>query len=59
MTAATVANPEVAQRFLSRVPMGRFGETADLVGPVLFLASGMAGYVTGATLPVDGGYLAV
>ena len=59
MTAATIANPAVAQRFLARVPLGRFGETADLVGPVVFLASDMAGYVTGATLPVDGGYLAV
>ena len=39
--------------------MGRVGETEDLVGPVIFLASDMARYVTGITLPVDGGFLAV
>ena len=35
------------------------GEPADLVGPILFLASEMATYVTGAILPVDGGLLAL
>jgi NAD(P)-dependent dehydrogenase (short-subunit alcohol dehydrogenase family) len=34
-------------------------ETEDLVGPIVFLASDMARYVTGITLPVDGGFLAV
>jgi NAD(P)-dependent dehydrogenase (short-subunit alcohol dehydrogenase family) len=33
--------------------------TKDLVGPVIFLASDMSRYVTGITLPVDGGFLAV
>jgi NAD(P)-dependent dehydrogenase (short-subunit alcohol dehydrogenase family) len=35
------------------------GETEDIVGPIVFLASDMARYVTGITLPVDGGFLAV
>jgi NAD(P)-dependent dehydrogenase (short-subunit alcohol dehydrogenase family) len=43
----------------ARTPAGRWGVPADLVGPVLFLASGLAGFVTGVTLAVDGGYSAV
>jgi len=40
-------------------PLGRRGEPSEIVGPVLFLASGAASFVTGVTIPVDGGYLAV
>ena len=40
-----------------RVPLGRIGEPQDIAGPVVFLASDMAGYVTAATLVVDGGWL--
>lgn len=43
---------------LARLPSGRWGEPADLVGPVLFLASPAADYVHGVILPVDGGWLA-
>jgi NAD(P)-dependent dehydrogenase (short-subunit alcohol dehydrogenase family) len=42
---------------IRRVPLARIGEPEDLVGPVVFLASSMSAYVTGATLLVDGGYL--
>ena len=59
MTEATRTNPERAERFLSRIPLGRFGEPEELVGPTVFLASDMSSYVTGTTLVVDGGYLAV
>ena len=59
MTAPTRDNPERAASFLSRIPLGRFGEPEELVGPVVFLASSMASYVTGTTLVVDGGYLAI
>lgn len=59
MTAATRDNPERLESFMTRIPMGRVGETEDLVGPVIFLASDMSRYVTGITLPVDGGFLAV
>jgi len=41
---------------LDRTPMGRWGTPEDLVGPALFLASEAARFVTGAILPVDGGY---
>ena len=36
-------------------PLGRIAEVSDQVGPVLFLASDAAGYITGATLDVTGG----
>lgn len=38
-----------------RVPLGRLGQPEDMVGPIVFLASDMAAYVTGAALLVDGG----
>jgi NAD(P)-dependent dehydrogenase (short-subunit alcohol dehydrogenase family) len=41
---------------LERTPMARWGTPDDLVGPALFLASEAARFVTGAILPVDGGY---
>ncbi|QCK87084.1 glucose 1-dehydrogenase [Phreatobacter aquaticus] len=59
MTEATRNNPERSERFLARIPMGRYGEPEELVGPVVFLASAMSSYVTGTTLVVDGGYLAL
>lgn len=59
MTAATRDNPARLESFMARIPMGRVGQTQDLVGPVIFLASDMSRYVTGITLPVDGGFLAV
>ncbi len=58
MTEATRANPEAIGRFMAHTPMGRPGLEEELVGPTLFLASHASSYVTGALLPVDGGYLA-
>ena len=58
MTAATREAPDKLDRFMSRTPMARVGQPEELVGPVVFLASPMASYVTGVTLPVDGGFLA-
>jgi NAD(P)-dependent dehydrogenase (short-subunit alcohol dehydrogenase family) len=58
MTTVTRDNPEAIARFLNHTPMRRTGRSEELAGPVLFLASHMSTYVTGALLPVDGGYLA-
>ncbi|MGO4567060.1 SDR family NAD(P)-dependent oxidoreductase [Rhizobium sp. 2YAF20] len=59
MTTATTSDPQRSEKFLNRIPLGRFGEPEELVGPTVFLASDMSTYVTGSTLVVDGGYLAV
>ena len=42
---------------VARTPMGRWGTPEDIAGPVLFLASPAARFITGVILPVDGGYL--
>jgi 2-dehydro-3-deoxy-D-gluconate 5-dehydrogenase len=47
---------ERSRAIVERTPMARWGTPADLVGPALFLASDAARFVTGAVLPVDGGY---
>ncbi|HEX6979838.1 MAG TPA: SDR family oxidoreductase [Alphaproteobacteria bacterium] len=59
MTEVTRADAATLARFMAHTPLGRVGEPEELVGPVVFLASSMSSYVTGAVLPVDGGYLAV
>ena len=46
------------QRAMARIPMGRFGDLDELAGAAVYLASPAAKYVTGATLAVDGGFLA-
>jgi NAD(P)-dependent dehydrogenase (short-subunit alcohol dehydrogenase family) len=48
-------NPEVPQAFVDLTPLGRVGETADIARVAVFLASRASGWVTGHTLPVDGG----
>ena len=50
-------NPDYMRNFEQRIPLGRLGEPADIAGPAVFLASDLARYVTGVTLPVDGGFL--
>ncbi len=46
------------QEFLMRTPMHRFGTVEELVGAAVYLASDAAGFVTGTTIAVDGGFLA-
>jgi NAD(P)-dependent dehydrogenase (short-subunit alcohol dehydrogenase family) len=58
MTQSTRDDPKRIAGFLGRTPLGRVGQPEELVGPVVFLASAMASYVTGVILPVDGGFLA-
>jgi NAD(P)-dependent dehydrogenase (short-subunit alcohol dehydrogenase family) len=48
----------IAQAVAQKVPMGRLGQPGDLAGAIVFLASPAARFVTGANLPVDGGWTA-
>ena len=57
MSEETRQDTTKLQAFLSHVPMGRTGEPYELVGPAVFLTSHLASYITGAMVPVDGGYL--
>ncbi len=50
-------NEKIADRFTAHLPMKRLGETEDLIGTAVFLASNASAYCTGATYTVDGGYL--
>jgi NAD(P)-dependent dehydrogenase (short-subunit alcohol dehydrogenase family) len=53
-------DPQAARRErISVHPLGRLGEPNDITGLAVYLASDESSWVTGATFPVDGGYLAV
>ena len=55
MTEALQNNSERSARVMARVPLGRWGEADDVAGAVAFLASDASAYITGHTIPVDGG----
>ena len=58
MTETTRNDTEGISFLLKRIPMSRFAHPSEIAEPVVFLASASAKYITGAILPVDGGYLA-
>jgi len=58
MTEGLRSNDKWRKGLLNRIPLGRFGEPADVVPAVLFLASPLSRYMTGACLTVDGGWTA-
>lgn len=55
MNRPLLNNTAAREKVLDRVPLGRWGTPGDVAGPVLFLASDAARYITGHLLPVDGG----
>lgn len=50
-------NPKQYEEVTGRIPLGRWGKPEDLQGLCVFLASDASAYITGAVIPVDGGYL--
>ena len=55
-SAKSRTNPVHVANVTARTPLGRWGEPGDIAGAALFLASPLAGFMTGVCLPVDGGY---
>jgi 3-oxoacyl-[acyl-carrier protein] reductase len=57
LTKVTTENPERLAASLQKIPVGRLGMPADMAGATLFLASPLAAYICGQTIPVDGGLI--
>lgn len=57
LNTALLENKERSATILSRIPMGRWGTPEDMKGITIFLASHASDYLSGAIIPVDGGYL--
>jgi NAD(P)-dependent dehydrogenase (short-subunit alcohol dehydrogenase family) len=55
MSRHTLSDPRRSKAILSTIPMGRFGLPSDLVGAMIFLSSHASDFITGQTIPVDGG----
>ncbi|REE77519.1 NAD(P)-dependent dehydrogenase (short-subunit alcohol dehydrogenase family) [Rhodococcus wratislaviensis] len=55
MLGHVAADPQVEAELLERVPLGRYGQTDDLIGTVRYLASRAGSYLTGTIIPLDGG----
>lgn len=58
LTRAVYSNPEKSRPINESIPMGRWGNPDDFEGIAVFLASQASDYITGAMIPVDGGYTA-
>ncbi len=57
LTQALQDDPGRSAAILARTPLGRWGKPADIAGAVVFLCAPAASFITGAVVPVDGGYL--
>lgn len=59
MSAAAVDDPELGPKIIAGIPVGRVASTREIAGPVLFLCSPLAGFISGEVLNVNGGAVLV
>ena len=59
LTEPVFSNPAILEKVMQHTPLGVLPETADIAAAILFLAGPAARCITGVTLPVDSGYLAM
>jgi len=57
MNTALMEDPVRHEQILQRIPAGRWGTPEDMVGAVVFLASGASDYINGEIITVDGGWM--
>lgn len=57
LNTALINDEKRRTNILSRIPAGRWGNPEDMGGIAVFLASSASDYISGAIIPVDGGYL--
>lgn len=55
MSERVVGDPATKEKIIATIPMGRLGMPSDLVGAIIYLASGASDFFTGQTMFVDGG----
>ena len=56
LSEQTLKDPKLRSYYLDKIPLGRFGTTLDVVNAVKFLVSPSSDFITGITLPIDGGF---
>ena len=59
MSAATLADPAAGQKIQAGIPVGRVASPREIAGPVLFLCTPLAGFISGEVLNVNGGAVLV
>ena len=55
MSAGTLGDPESSKKVLGTIPLGRPGHVDEIAGPVVFLCTPMAGFISGEIFNVNGG----
>jgi NAD(P)-dependent dehydrogenase (short-subunit alcohol dehydrogenase family) len=58
MNTALIQNPEINQQFISKIPLGRWGQVQEIGQLALYLCSPDAGFITGTDIVIDGGWTA-
>jgi len=59
MSAAALSDPELSKRALAPIPLGRAADVAEIAGPVVFLCTPLAGFISGEIFNVNGGAVLV